>query len=214
MPRIKAVLAVVVVVIAIGAMSTSAAMAAGEGWLIKGTLLTGIAKFANTSFVDELDNFTFSGTEITCSSTTLEAVGPQIESPNMASATSLVFKGCAVTSGGDCSLTSGPTIGTLPILTEVTLDGPLAVRGVIKAQKATTLATIQLEGANCAEEGKQVITGSVSWLAPAGRDERTLQLLGTNVSEASGELKVGGVHTELKGSFLSKLASSLSWSFM
>jgi hypothetical protein len=213
MSRAKVVLAVIVV-LGVGAMASSA-VAAGEGWLIKGTLLSGIAKLANTTFVDEVTRMTFSGTEITCSGSTVEAVGPQLESPNMASATSLIFKECAVTSGGNCTLTSGASIGTVPILTEVTLDGPLAVRGVIKTQNGTnTFATVLLEGANCGVQGKQAITGDVSWLAPTGQDERTLQLLGVNITEASKLLKVGGLGASLKGSYLGKLASSLPWSFM
>jgi len=214
MSRVKFALAALVVVLVVGAMASSSAMAAGEGWLIKGTLLSGAAQLATTDFVDEHVIITFSGTTIQCTSNTLGGVGPKIESPNMHSATSLVFKECAVTSGGECNLSSGTTIGSLPILSEVTLDGPLAIRGVVKPQIANTLATFQLEGANCAVEGKQPLTGDFEWLAPEGQDERTWQLFSVHVIESSKLLKVGGLGALLKLSILLKLASSLPWSFM
>jgi len=214
MSRVKLVFAVFVAALS-GSVMTSDSAIAAEGWLIKGTLLSGIAKLANTTFVDEVSELTFSGTTIRCKGTTLEAVGPQLESPNMASAASLIFKECEVTSGGACKLTSGASIGTVPILTEVTLDGQLAVRGVIKTQNGSnTFATVFLEGENCAVQGRQAITGDVSWLAPTGQDERTLQLLGVNITEASKLLKEGGLGASLKGSYLGKLASPLPWSFM
>jgi len=214
MSKVKVVFAAFVAVLAVSAMASSSAMAA-EGWLIKGTLLVGTAPLATTAFVDEFGELTFSGTTIKCSGTTLGGVGPQIESPNMGTATSLVFKECAVTSGGACKLTSGASIGTVPILTEVTLDGPLAVSGVFKTQNGTnTFTTVFLEGENCAVQGKQAITGDASWLAPTGQDERTLQLLSVNITEASKLLKVGGLGAKLTGSILIKLASSLPWSFM
>jgi len=213
MSKAKVVFAALIAVLAVSAMASSSATAA-EGWLIKGTLLAGIAKFSNTASVDEVFVLKFSGTEIICSANILDGMGLQIENPNMASAETIIFAGCAVTSGGECELNSGPRIETLPILTEVTLDGPLAVRGVLKPQKVTTLATINLKGANCAVQGKQPITGTAAWLAPTGQDERTLQLLSVNITEASKEFRVGGLDASLKGSILLKLASSLPWSFM
>jgi hypothetical protein len=216
MSRVKVAFAGLVAVLAISAMASSSAMAAGEGWLITGTLLVGTAALATTAFVDEEGVLTFGSpvTEIRCKSKTLSGTNPQIESPNMGTATSLIFNECTVTSAGECKLTSGTSIGTLPILTEVTLDGPLAVSGIFKPKTVTTFTTIKLEGANCAETGKVPITGDVPWLAPTGQDERTLQLLSVNVTAAQNLLKVGSTAASLKGSILLKLASSLPWSFM
>jgi len=140
MSRVKVVFAAFVAVLAVSAMASSSAMAAGEGWLIKGTLLVGSASLATTAFVDEKGKLKFGATEITCSANALKGVSPQIESPNMGTATSLIFEECTVTSAGACTLVSGTSIGTLPILTEVTLDGPLAVRGVFKPKTVTTFA--------------------------------------------------------------------------
>jgi len=214
MSRVKVVFAGLVAVLAISAMASSSAMAAGEGWLIKGTLLSGSAALATTAFVDEEGVLTFSTTTIKCKANALSGTSPQIESPNKGSAVSLVFKECAITSAGECELESGATIGTLPITTEVTLDGSLAVRGTFKPKTVTTFATIKLKGANCPETGKVPFTGTLAWLAPTGRDERTLQLLSVNATSSSGEFKIGGTAAELKFSILVKLASSLPWSFM
>jgi hypothetical protein len=214
MSRVKVAFAGLVAVLAISAMASSSAMAAGEGWLINGTLLVGSAPLATTAFVDQIGKLKFSTTEIVCKATTLSGVSPQIESPNMGTATSLVFKECSVTSGGECKLESGTTIGTLPILTEVTLDGPLGVRGVFKPKTVTTFATIKLEGTGCAETGKLPIKGTAAWLAPTGQMEQTLQLLSVNVTEASKELEVGSKAASLTGSILIALASLLPWSFM
>jgi hypothetical protein len=214
MSRVKAAFAGLVAVLAISAMASSLAMAAGEGWLIKGTLLLGTAALATSAFVDEEGVLSFGSTTIKCSSSTLNGTSPQIESPNKGSATSLIFTSCSVTSSGECKLTSGTSIATLPITTEVTLDGPLAVRGVFKPKTATTFATIKLEGANCAETGKIPVKGTAAWLAPTGQDERTLQLLSVNVTAASKEFELGNTAASFKESVLYRLVSSLPWSFM
>jgi hypothetical protein len=214
MSRVKVVFAGFIAVLAVSAMASSSAMAAGEGWLINGTLLSGSAALATSAFVDETGVLTFGSTTIKCTAGTLNGTSPQIESPNKGSATSLIFKECSVTSGGECKLTSGTTIGTLPITTEVTLDGSLGARGVFKPKTVTTFATIKLEGANCAETGKVPVKGAAAWLAPTGQMEQALQLLSVNVTAASKELEVGNTAASLKGSILIQLASGLPWSFM
>jgi hypothetical protein len=214
MSRVKVVFAGLVALLAVSAMASNSAMAAGEGWLINGTLLSGTAALATSAFVDETGMLTLGSTTIKCSASSLNGTSPQIESPNKGSATSLIFKECAVTSGGECVLSSGTSIGTLPITTEVTLDGPLAVRGVFKPKTVTMFATIKLEGGNCAETGKLPIRGTAAWLAPTGQDERTLQLLSVNVTAASQELELGNIAISFKDSVLYKLASSLPWRFM
>jgi hypothetical protein len=214
MSRVKVVFAGFVAVLVVSAMESSPAIAAGGGWLIDGTLLVGSAALATTAFVDEIPKLTFGATEITCNSPTLSGVSPQIESPNMVSATSLIFKECKVTSAGECVLESGAIIGTLPVLAEVTLDGPSGIRGVIKPKTVTTFATIKLAGAECAETGKIPVRGTVSWLTPTGQTERTWQLRGVNVTAATKELEVGNAAAGLKSSVLGKLASALPWSFM
>jgi hypothetical protein len=214
MSRVKVVFAGFVAVLTVSALAPSSTMAAGGGWLITGTLLVGSASLASSAFVDEVSVMTFSSTTIKCSASTLTGLNPQIESPNKISATGLIFKECAVTSVGECSLSSGTSIGTLPVVAEVTLDGPSGIRGVVKPKTVTTFATIKLEGANCSETGKVPIKGTASWLTPAGQTERTWQLRGLNVTAAAKELEVGNTAASFKTSILGKLASSLPWSFM
>jgi hypothetical protein len=214
MSSIKVVFAGLVVALIVSAIASSPAVAAGEGWLIKGTLLVGSVALATTASVDEVSVLTFGTLTVKCSASALSGTGLQIESPNKSSATSLIFKECAVTSSGECELESGTTITTLPIVTEVTLDGSLAARGVFKPKTVTTFATLKFRGTACPETGKIPIKGTAAWLAPAGRDERTLQLLSVNVTAAEKELEIGQTAASLKGSVLLKLASSLPWSFM
>jgi hypothetical protein len=214
MSRAKVVFAGFVAVLTVSALAPSSTMAAGGGWLITGTLLVGSASLASSAFVDEEGVMSFGSTTMKCSANTLTGLNPEIESPNMISATSLIFNACKVTSAGECSLSSGTSIGTLPVLAEVTLDGPSGIRGVVKPKTASTLATIKFEGIACAETGKVPIKGTVSWLTPRGQTERTWQLRGVNVTAATKELEVGNTAASFKTSILGKLASSLPWSFM
>ena len=208
MSKAKITFAAFAVVLAVSAMTSNSASAA-EGWLIKGTLLVGTAALATTAAVDEVGVLRWTATSISC--TALSVVNPLIASPNKGSVSSLVFEGCAAQS--PCSLPTG-RIATLPILTEVTLDGSLALKGVFKPETGTTLATIKLEGAGCADTEKELVTGDLPWLAPTGQDERTWQLLSVNIGTAQELLLVGHTPASLVGSILLKLASSLPWSFM
>jgi len=219
MSKAKLVVAAFFAVLAFSALASSTASAATAGWLVNGTLLTGTqtAALATTAFVDEKGILTFGTGEgeikITCSSSTLRGENPKIEaSGNKASATSLIFEECTVTSTGECTLAT-TSIGTLPLTTEVTLDGPLAVQGTFKPP-VNTFATFKLNGTNCAAAGVNPVKGTAPWLAPTGQDERTLQLLSVNITKAQNVLQVGSAAASLSGSLLLKLASLLGWSFM
>jgi len=212
MSRVRLALAVFIVVLSVSATASSAAMAAG--WAINGTILSGTAPVASTDEIDELVFFSFSVSQITCNANTLSTMAFQIQSPNSLSASSLVFKECAVTSGGECSLTSGPTIGTLPVTSEITLDGSSGARGTFKPKTVTTFATIKLQGANCAETGKVPITGKIDWLAPTLQNPRAIQLVSIHVTEESSELHVGSTFALLKASFLLDLSDLLPWAFV
>jgi len=220
MSKAKMVATTFFAVLALSVLASSTASAATAGWLVGGTLLTGTqtAALATTAAVDEVGILTFgTGTgevAITCSSSTLGGESPQIEASNKGSAKSLIFKECKSTSAGECKLTSGTQIGTLPITTEVTLDGALAVQGTFAPKTGKTFATIKLEGTECAETGSIPIKGTAPWLAPTGQDERTLQLLSVNITKAQNFLQVGSAAASLKGSILLALVSLKGWSFM
>jgi hypothetical protein len=217
MSKAKVIVAAFIAVLALSALASSTASAATPGWLVNGTLLTGTQTqaLATTALVDEVGVLTFGSIKITCSATALSGVTPQIEASNKGSAASLIFKTCTA-EGENCKLSSAMagTIGTLPITTEATLDGVLAVQGVFKPKTGNTFATLKLEGELCAETAKLPVKGVAAWLAPTGQDERTLQLLGVNVAKSPVELEVGNTPASLKGSILIKLSNSLPWSFM
>jgi hypothetical protein len=204
-------------VLALSALASSTASAATVGWLINGTLLTGTqtAPLATTALVDEEGVLTFGNFTIRCSAMNLNGTSPQIEAPNKGSATSLIFNECEAT-GENCKLSAGMkgTVGTLPITTEATLDGVLAVQGVFTPKTGKTFATLKFEGKECAETATLPVKGKAAWLAPTGQDERTLQLLSVNVTKTQDELEVGSTPASLKGSILIQLASLLPWSFM
>ncbi len=217
MSKAKVIVAVFISVLALSALASSTASAETSGWLVKGTLLTGTQTqaLATTAAVDEVGVLEFSGITITCSATALNGTSPQLEAPNKGSATSLIFKTCVAT-GENCTLSSAmkETIGTLPISTEVTLDGRLAVSGAFKPTTGNVFATLKFEGSLCAETAKLPVKGRVAWLAPTGRSERTLQLLSVNVAKSPVELELGNAPASLRGSILIKLSNSLPWSFM
>lgn len=217
MSRVKVVAATVFVVFVVSAAGSSAVSAATAGWLVNGTLLTGTQTQAGatTAFVDEKGVMEFSGITITCNASALTAIGSQLESPNQTSATSIIFKGCTA-SGEDCTLSAAmsETIGTLPVTSEVTLDGLLALRGVGKPKTGTTLATLKLEGSLCAETAKLPVKGRAAWLAPTGAQDRTIHLLSLNITKAQEELEVGNAPASFKIRALDKLANALPWSFM
>jgi hypothetical protein len=216
MSKTKVIVAAFISVLALSALASSTASAATAGWLINGTLLTGTqtAPLATTALVDEEGVLEFDNITIRCAAMNLIGTNPQLEAPNKGSATSLIFTECTAT-GENCKLSSAlkGTIGTLPITTEATLDGLLAVQGVFKPKAGTTFTTLKFEGELCAETAKLPVKGDVPWLAPTGQDERTLQLLGVNLGK-TGLLEVGNAPASLKGSILIQLASLLPWSFM
>jgi hypothetical protein len=215
--RMNAFVATVLAGLAFSVLGSSTASAVSPGWLVNGTLLTGTqtAAVATTAAIDTKVIFGYGGIAIRCSTSALQVIGPQIESGSKISAASVLFKECKAT-GENCSLSSamGGTIGTLPITSEVTLDGALAVQGVAKPQAGGIFATLKFEGEVCAETAKVPIKGTVQWLAPTGQDGRVSQLANVNISLSSGELEGGDQLAFLELGSLGKLASSLSWSFM
>jgi hypothetical protein len=219
MSKVKVIIAALFAVLALGALISSSASAATAGWLVNGTLLTGeqTAKLATTAAVDQNALLKFKELEIECKGTTLDATEPQIESlKNKAAVASLKFLGCSAVSGG-CELEGQPvTIGTTPLGAEATLEGALGLAAALKPKSGTIFATFKFaSGGTCSVAGEKLpVTGEAPAAAPTGQDERTLQLLSLNVTQASGKLKIGPAAGSLVGSALLKLASSLPWSFM
>jgi hypothetical protein len=208
MPKAKLIKTVCLAALALSALTSTTASAATAGWMVNGTLLTG-SKALTTAAVDEEWQLNAAGVTIRCAGTNVTATGPEIVAPNKGAAKSVTFNGCSTNE--HCKVPI--SISTLPILTEATLDGALAVKELIKPETKTTFATILFEGALCALEGVQPVSGRASVLAPTGQDERTLQLYKATAIEA-GELKAGSNTATLNGSSLIKLANGEPWSFL
>jgi flagellar capping protein FliD len=214
MSKAKMVTSTLIAVAVLSALISASASAATAGWMVNGTLLNGTAALATTAFVDEAGVLKSAEAkiEIECSANTLNGIAPEIKSPNTGSAASLEFTGCKALTP-NCALGSS-TIGTVPISVEATLEGTLAVVATFKPKTKATFATFEFTGTNCAVLGLNAVTGTAKVLAPTGQDERTLQLINSIATEASGELKVASSPASLLGSILIKLASGAPWSFL
>lgn len=206
-----------IVTMCVGVLSLSAlalASSASAVWMVNGTNLSGTEKLATTAAVDENGLLKGAGVTITCTSKTLEGVSPEIEGAapgDKGKASSLVFKECAA--NANCTLAT-KTIGTLPLTATATLGTSPAVNVLFKPTSGTIFTTIKFNGAECALLGTQPVTGQAKIAAPTGQTEKTIQEIAANVTEASGELKIGSSPAELKGAALLQLSTSKGWSFL
>lgn len=214
MSKVKIIMMSLVAVFVFGALASASASAATAGWMVNGTLLSGLATLAPTAKVDKPGRLHAVGVEIECSGE-LNGVEPMLESPNMATIARLTFTGCKSTAE-NCTLAGEPnaTISTVPLLVEATLEGTLAAVATFSPKTKTTFATFNYEGAKCGLKGLNSVTGHAKVLAPTGQDERTLQQINVITEESSGELKVGSSGAGLEGSALLQLASGQTWSFL
>lgn len=204
-----------IMTICVGMLTLSAfalASSASAQWMVNGTTLAGTQTLANTAKVDENGKLKAAGVTIECIAANLEGTGPQIEAGDKGSVTSLIFKGCTSITP-TCTIGS-ETIQTVPITATATLGTAPAVNVAFVPKTKTIFATIKFNGAECALLGIQPVTGKAKISAPTGQTESVLQQIVANVSEASGELKVGSSAAELKGAALLQLSNSAKWNFL
>jgi hypothetical protein len=183
--------------------------------MVNGTDMTsGTAAFATTSAVDEEPKFESVGANVafTCPAGQTHQEGETHFTIPFIYLSRRRWLQCVATTT-NCTLSS-PTIETVPLQGEPTLQGASAVRVALKPKTKATIATFEFTGSNCAAAGLNAITGTMTIQLPAGQDERTLQLITANISEASGELKVASSAASLKEGFLLALASGEPWSFL
>lgn len=197
------------IVVAIGALVPAPAMA--SGWMVGGSNLVGTRALATTAKVDEEGVLQGAGITVVCEGKTLNAVGPEIKSPNTAAASSIEFTECSAAS--PCRLTN-ERIKTEPVIAEATLEGALAYTAVIVPKAGTIFTSITFTGTECALEGTQPITGRVKVLAPTGQGERTVQLISSISTEASHEIKIGSGAGGLTMSVLRGTAHGERWSLL
>jgi hypothetical protein len=208
MSKAKIVLTALAAALALSALVATAASAATAGWMVNNEQLSGSAAFAATAKVTPGKLTAANGLIVNCKGTSIEGSG-EITSPTKASG-QLTFQECK-SENENCTLAS-PKIGTLPLLlTEITLDGTLAVRGHIEGE-TKAFATFKYEGASCALAGVNAVKGKVEFLAPEGQDERTFQEV--LITALPGELQVGSSEAKLHFTTLLSLKSGQSWSFL
>jgi hypothetical protein len=215
-PEAKRVFTVCVTVFVLGALVPAWASAATTGWMVNGTMLSGSESLATTAAVDQEGVLTIGTTEIVCSGSTVNGTAPVIEAPNRGKATSLEFAGCKTTATSPCTLAggnAGGVIGTLPVTSEVTLEGTSAVLETIKPG-GSIFTTIAFTGGSCALSGKQSVTGEALVEGPTSRGESTLQLDSAITTRASGDLKVGSTAASATGSALLALQSLKTWGYL
>jgi hypothetical protein len=208
MSRIKLVLMVFAATLALSALVATSASAAEAGWMVNKAQLSGSTAFASTGKVTKGNLTAANGINVRCNGEEIKGSG-EITSPTKASG-QLTFEDCQ-SENENCTLES-EDIGTLPLLlTEITLDGTLAVRGHIEGE-TKAFATFKYLGASCALAGVNVVKGKVEFLAPEGQDERTYQEV--LITALPGELQVGSSEAKLHFTALLSLASRESWSFL
>ncbi|HVR05054.1 MAG TPA: hypothetical protein VMS02_03360 [Solirubrobacteraceae bacterium] len=186
------------------------ASAAGAGWRVNGTTLTGSEALSWYAQVDAQNVLKGAGVTITCSGASVNSEHLQIEASNKGSTTQLEFTGCSTTA--PCAV--GAKIATKPLTLEATLEGTLAVVATLAPKTGTLITTLEFAGTECSLAGTQPVSGHAKLLAPTGQDERTVQLVNEITTEASGELKIGSAAASLSGSELFTLTSCKGWSFL
>lgn len=201
--RFKQAIAAFVVVSTVCALAASSASA---GWFIEGTELASgsTAALATATTTTKNPILTFSGVEVECKA--LSGTSPEIIGPSRLAAASLVFKECTIVKPSTCTL-EGTTIGTLPLLAELTLGTFPADKAKFKPVNASELfATFKLNGASCASSGKNAVTGEAAATLPTGQEEKATQAIEAAIA-TPGELKVGSAEAKLTGAAEFKLAS-------
>src|SRR5262249_10113876 len=143
------------------------ASAATSGWMVSGTnFTTGTKAIATTAAVDKEGELTAAGITINCKSKVLNGIAPQINgATGMGDANSLVFNECEIQEGKGtppCTLAT-KTIGTLPVLVDLTLDGATADKGrFLPTNTSKIFATIKYEGPECPLKGVQPVNGAAT----------------------------------------------------
>jgi hypothetical protein len=213
MPRTFRAAVAVVATLVVGAFATASASATTAGWMLNGTLLSaeGLSSAALAPETINDERFEFNGgggLQLECSS--LLGDGGEIKSPNTLRGAQVLFKGCKTTTA---NCTVAESIATTALTVEVTLDGALAVKGDVKPQTGTVLATTKYSGEACAIAGTKLASGDVEILAAELQDERTDQRISA-VQSANGLFKFASNAASATGTDLVLLGNQRPWSFL
>jgi len=214
MSKIKLVIAAFAAVLAVGAVASTTAFAATEGWMVNGTMLSGSKKLMTTGKVTSPGKLASASVEVECTGSEIGGVAPEIVAPNKGGASSVVFKECGTVgaSSAVCTLNT-KTLSTVPVLlTELTLDGTLAVKGAVVPETKSEFAKLTFTGGECAVAGTQPVTGKVLILAHLGQDEMTWQPV--LLFSDTGALKLGSGAATLTGAGELATENLEPWSFL
>jgi len=219
----KPIMVVGLAAIVLSGLASTSALGVTAGWRVNGRLLEGTKALARRPAASHTTITTATGTRILCSGTVIVMPDggviinpPQPPPPPLPppwiNPGKIVFEECSATEPEACKLKSA-SIETVPLsYVELTLEGALAARGVIKPSTKTTLYTVGFEGEKCALSGVQPATGSLGFLLPEAQDERTTQTIA--VSTSSGQFKIGSSEAEMHVTYLQALESGEPWSFL
>ncbi|HSZ12914.1 MAG TPA: hypothetical protein VK790_02645 [Solirubrobacteraceae bacterium] len=192
----------------LSALVATAASAAEAGWMVNKAQLSGSSALAATAKITPGSLTAANGLNIRCNGEILEGSG-EITSPTKSSG-QVTFQKCK-SENENCTLSS-EKIGTLPLLvTEITLEGTLAVKGRIEGE-TKAFATFKYEGASCALAGVNLVRGKVEFLLAQGQDEGTSQEI--LITALPGELLLGSSEAKIHFTTLLSLKSGQSWSFL
>jgi hypothetical protein len=212
MPRFRLIIAACFATIAVGAVASATASAAGE-WDVNGTKLAGTAALASPAKVLEHGKLVVVGAGVTveCTSTELGISGGEIAAPDQLRVKSIEFKTCTA-NGENCKLEEA-AIKTEALHGLAELDGTLATFIKVLPLPSKTFAVLHFTGELCAISGAQPVTGTADLLAPSGKDPSVLQTV--NAFSLKGSLKVGSSEAELAGLKTDiKLVSGQTWNFL
>jgi hypothetical protein len=178
--------------------------------MVNGTLLSGSKALAGTDSVTSPAVLEAAGVTVECSGPKLRLIRRIILA--IAHAIILAILGNCKSNTANCSESPEEISSVALLASEITLDGTLAVKGVVKPETKNVLATIKFEGASCALLGVQPVTGKVKALAKTGQDERKLQSVA--ISTETGDLKLGSSEAKASGTSEVELESGETWSFL
>jgi|SRR5579875_1046912 len=200
MSRAKLALASVLVVFAVGAVSSASAMAAGQ-WYINGSKFTGEESIEGNQTGTSTLEMTISGIKTKISCTAATGTG-KIKESNKDTSSAIKFTGCTVAEPSGCKTTS--EIKTTATKTELEVEGE-KVFDKYTPESGETFTTIPIEG--CAVEGSYKVTGSARCEIQSPKTEAVEKECAFSSSTGS-KLKFGANTATFTGKFLYKLTGT------
>jgi hypothetical protein len=212
--KVRVTILMLIATMAISALASSAAQAAGGSWFVNGTKLPAGSKQALATTARVVTNAVLNvpvlGIKISCAN--LSGKSPEIIGTTTGEAEALTFEGCTELSPAKCSI--APTIGTEPIQGDPFIPTKGVTRVAFTPQKGKTFANINFKGAECSVAGEKAVKGAVNVNAPTAQTEQAEQPIEGLGSVENNALEVTSDPAYIEGgkAFL-KLSNGDGWSF-